>query len=166
MENPRAIRAADSHVRVDFLVRKIEIDFAADQIVNHHMLAGRMKPQRALIVEDVTGILHLLQVTLVNFIALTLKIGPELSAKMRPFIPIQSEPPQSLVDGRRGFLRVTRAVGIFDPQNKCAAVMSSEEPVKERGPRPADVQVPGRRWSETDSDFGRHRNNGAVGVME
>src|SRR5689334_7431627 len=92
MENPRAIWAADGHVRVDFFVGKIEIDFAANEIVDHDMLAGRTKPQRALVVEDVTGILQFLQVTLVSLVPLTLKIGPELSAYMRPFIPIQSEP--------------------------------------------------------------------------
>src|SRR5437762_1700258 len=88
MKNPRTVRAADGHVRVDFLVRKIEIDFAANEIINHDMLAGRTKPQRALIVEDVTGILQFLQITLVNFVALTLKIRPEISADVRPFIPI------------------------------------------------------------------------------
>src|SRR6478752_1457927 len=66
MKNPRAIRTADGHVRVDFLVREIEIDLAANEIVDHYMLAGRTKPQRALIVEDVTGILQFLQVALVN----------------------------------------------------------------------------------------------------
>ena len=40
MENPLAIRAADGHVGVDFLVRQIEIDFAANEIVDHDMLAG------------------------------------------------------------------------------------------------------------------------------
>ena len=44
MKNPRAIGTADGHVRVDFLVRKIEIDFAANEIVDHNMLARRPKP--------------------------------------------------------------------------------------------------------------------------
>ena len=45
MENPRAIRAANGHVRVDFLVRKIEIDFAANEIVDHDMRSFITKKQ-------------------------------------------------------------------------------------------------------------------------
>src|SRR5205085_3020985 len=153
MENPRAIRTADGHVRVDFFVRKIEIDFAADQIVDDNMLAGRTKPQRALVVEDVTGILQFLQITLVNFVALALKIGPEISADVRPFIPIQPEPSQSFINGRRGLFGVAGAIGIFHSQHKCPTVMPSEKPVKERGSRPADVQISRWRRGETNADF-------------
>ena len=81
---------------------------------------------------------------------------------MRAFVPIQPEPMQAVVNRRGSFLRVARFVGIFDAQNKCAAVMPREEPVEERRARAADVQIAGRRWSETDADVGRHWSNQAV----
>src|SRR5215471_2966106 len=78
MENPGPIRTTNGHVWVDFLVRKIENDFAANEIVDHDMLAGRTKSQRSLVVENVTRILKFLQVTFINFVPLTLEIGSEL----------------------------------------------------------------------------------------
>jgi len=67
---------------------------------------------------------------LVDFVALALEIGPEISSNVWSFIPIQSEPSQTFVDCRRGFFGIARTVGILDPQNKSAAVMPGKEPVK------------------------------------
>src|SRR4029450_6738748 len=88
MKDPRAIGTTDGHVRVDLLVRKIEIDFAANEIVDQDVLARGTKSQRSLVFKNVTGILQLLEIPLVNFVALTLKIGPEISADMRAFVPV------------------------------------------------------------------------------
>jgi len=48
-----------------------------------------------------------------------------------------------LVNRSRRFLRIARFIGVFDPQNEFAAVMACEEPIEQRGPRAADVQITG-----------------------
>jgi len=81
-----------------------------------------------------------------------LERGPKIFPNVRPFIPIQSEPPQTFVDCGGGFFGITRAVGILDAQNEGAAVMPGEEPVKQRSARSADVQITRGRWSKADTD--------------
>src|ERR1700736_4487869 len=98
-------------------VGEIEIYFAADKIVHDDVLAGRTKPQRTLVFEDVTTVLEFFQVALVNFSALALKIGTEISTDVGAFIPIQSEPFQTFVNRGRGFFSVAFSVGVFDTQN-------------------------------------------------
>src|SRR5205814_7279914 len=98
---------------------------------------------------NVTVILLFFEVALVDFVALTLEIGPVVSANVRAFIPIQSEPSQTFVDCGRGFFGVTRAIGILDSQNEGAAVMPGKKPVKQRGARPTNVEIAGGRWGKT-----------------
>ena len=58
MKNPRAVGAAHRHVGMGLFVRKIEIDFAGNEIINNHMLARRTESERTLVFENVTGILQ------------------------------------------------------------------------------------------------------------
>ena len=53
---------------------------------------------------------------------------------------------QAVVNGGGGFLGVARFVGVFDAQNKFAAVMSREEPV-EQAPC-ARRRCGGSRWAK------------------
>jgi hypothetical protein len=92
----------------------------------------------------VTGVLKFLEVSLVNFRALALQIRSEISSDMGAFIPIEFEPAQSFVNRGSCFLGVARFVRVFDAQNKFAAMMSGEKPVKECGTGPADVEITGR----------------------
>ena len=75
---------------------------------------------------------------------------------MRAFVPIDSEPLESLIDRGRGFLGVAFRVGVLNSENQFAAVMVNEKPIKQSGPRAADVEITGRRWSESDSNIGSH----------
>ena len=117
---------------------------------------GERKRSAPCILKNVAGFLQLLQVTLINFRALALKIGAEIAARVRTFIPIESEPVQSIVNGARGFLGVARAIGVLDPQHQCAAGVLREKPVEQRGARAADVKIASRRWSKADANGGRH----------
>jgi hypothetical protein len=92
MKNPRAIRTADGHVRVRSRIAKVEIDLAAHNVVHEHVFAWRTKSHRALVLEDVTGILKLLQVALVQLGSLTLQVRSEFAADVRTFVPIQAKP--------------------------------------------------------------------------
>ena len=137
-------------------ISEIEIDLAADQIIQNHMLARRTKSQSTLIFEDMAGVLKCFQVAFVKFCPLALQIGSEISSDMRAFVPIEAEPLQSFVNCRHGFFGVARPVGVFDAQNEFAAVMSCKKPIEKRSARPANVQITGRRGGKPDADFGIH----------
>src|SRR5256885_15105941 len=137
-------------------IAEIEIDFSADQIIDNNMLARRTKPHRALVLENVTGVLKFFQVTLVEFGAFALQIRSEISATGRAFVPIKPEPLQPFVDCRHAFFDVPRSISIFDAQHEFAAVMAREEPIEQRGARATDVQKAGGRGGETDADFAGH----------
>src|ERR1700736_529508 len=60
MKDPGAVRPANRHVRMRAGVGKIEIDLAADEIVDHNVFARRPETQGTLIFENVTAILEFL----------------------------------------------------------------------------------------------------------
>ena len=67
-------------------------------------------------------------------------------------VPRQAEPGEAVQDrGDRRFGRA-RAVGVLDAQQVLAAVMLGEQPVEQRGPGAADMQVAGRRGGEAGND--------------
>ena len=93
---------------------------------------------------------------LVYFIALTLEIGPEISANQRTLVPFEPEPAEAVVDGLHGFGCVARLIGILDAKDKRASNVMREKPVEKRGPRTANVEKAGGRWRKTDADSGTH----------
>src|SRR5205085_12006188 len=101
MKNPRAIGPPDCHVRVRARVREIEINLAANEIVDDDVLTRRTEAQRALVFEDVTTVLKFFQVTLVNLRALTLEIRAKFSPDVGTFVPINSEPFEPPIDRGR-----------------------------------------------------------------
>src|SRR5437588_3713675 len=111
-------------------IGEIEIDFAADKIVDHNVLAGRAEAQCVLIFKNVAAVLKFLQIAFVNFSPLTLKVRTQIAADMRTLIPINPEPFQTVVNRGGSFLGVALNVGIFDSQNQFAAVMANKEPVE------------------------------------
>ena len=98
-------------------IRKIKIDFPANKIAHDHVLARRPETQCARIFENMTAVLKLLQVALVNICALTLQIWAKISANVRTFIPIEAEPLQTLVNRCGGFFGVARSISVLDAQN-------------------------------------------------
>ena len=88
MKNPRAIRAAHRHIGMRAGIGEIEIDFAADEIIDQDVFAWRTKPKRTLIFENVTAVLKFLQIAFVKFRSFALQIGPEISSNVRTFVPI------------------------------------------------------------------------------
>ena len=47
-------------------IGEIEIDFAADKIIDNDVLARRTKSERARVLKDMTGVLQLFQIALVK----------------------------------------------------------------------------------------------------
>src|SRR5437868_755319 len=143
-------------------IGEIEIDFAADKIVDHNVLAGRAEAQCALIFKNVATVLKFLQVALVNFSALALKVRTQVAADVRAFVPIESEPFQTVVNRGGSFLGVAFRVSVFDSQNEFAAVMTDKEPVEQSRARAANVQIAGRRRREANTNVSRHWSDGVV----
>ena len=59
-----------------------------------------------MIFENVSGVLQSFEMTLVDVISLTLEVGTEIPADLRTFVPFQSKPCQSLINGGGGFLGI------------------------------------------------------------
>src|ERR1700731_2243471 len=98
----------------------------------------------------------------VNIVALALKIWAKVAADEWAFVPIQFEPFQALINSRRGLLRVTRLIGVLDPQNKGTVVMPRKKPVEKRGPRPVDMQITGWRRSKANTNISGHWSDGVL----
>ena len=130
MKNPGAVRPAHGHVRMRSGIGQIEIDLAADEIVDNDVFARRTKAQRSGVFEKVTGLLQLPHIAFINFRALTLKIRAEISTGVRTFIPIETEPAKPIVNGAGRFLGIARAIRVFNPQHQCPAGMLRVEPVE------------------------------------
>src|SRR5205823_10137017 len=156
MKNPRAVGPPDRHVGMRARIRKIEIDFPADDVIDKHMLAWRSESQRPHIFENASTLLKFLQIAFVNLRSLALQIRSQIAAHMRTLVPIKTEPLQPFVNRRHRFLGVARPVGVLDAQNEFAAMMSCEQPIKKRRSRAANMEITSRRRSETDTDFGIH----------
>src|SRR4029453_2563191 len=91
-KKPRAVGPADRHIGMGAWICEIEIDFAADDVIDQNVLTRRAKTKRARIFENVAAILKLFQIPLVNIGSFALQIRSEISAHMRTFIPIEAEP--------------------------------------------------------------------------
>jgi len=68
-----------------------------------------------------------------------------------PYAPVEAEPPQTVENPVHHRIRGSLDVSVFDPQDEDAAVPAGEQPVEERGACAANVEVAGRRGSETNA---------------
>ena len=68
----------------------------------------------------------------------------EIAVITRESLGASSESTQRVLDEADVLLGGARAVGVLDPQDEPAPLMTGVEPVEERGPGAADVQV--ARW--------------------
>ena len=162
MENPRAVGAADRHVRLHVAQRvdglgTVDFDVPADEVVHDDELAREFEAGRALVVEvDAVGGLEFGEVAFVDVVALALEVGAEVTALAGALVPVEAEPFQAVVDDLHGVDGVAGLVGVLDAQDELAAVVPREEPVEQGGARPADVQKAGGRRGETDADGCAH----------
>src|SRR5205823_3569372 len=156
VKNPRAVGSADRHIGMGPRICEIEVDFAADDVIEHRVLTRRAKAERARIFKNVARTPKLFQIPLVNIRSFALQIRSEISAGMRAFIPIETEPAQPFINRGGGFFSIARSIGVLDAQNEFAAVMSREEPIEKGCTCAADVEIASGRGGETDADFGIH----------
>ncbi len=94
---------------------------------------------------------QLLRVRLIEVQPLGLPVRPVPAADVRPLIPLEAQPAQ-IADNRR--LRLARRaldVGVLDAQDDGAAGTAREQPVEQRRPRVADVELTGGARCKTQS---------------
>lgn len=114
-----------------------------------------------------TGGIEFREVFFVDVVALALEVRAVVAADRGTFVPIETEPAEALVDDFIGFVRIAFGIGIFDPEDKGAAVFAGEEPVKKSGAGTSDMEVTGGRGGKTGADFvGRHIRVIGVGLRE
>src|SRR5215207_10045934 len=101
---------------------------------------------------------QLVRVALVHIPTLALAVRSTIASDAGTFIPIQSEPAQTVIDGLERWLGITRVVRILDAQDERASISTREEPVEERRARPTDVQIArGGRGKANSERAGTHR---------
>ena len=120
-------RAADVEVRPLLRLRRLAVGL--DQF-------GRVEvPERPAGVEQV---LHGLGIELP---ALRLEVRSVWSADFGPFVPVKSQPPEGVQDGRQCGVDIPLLVGVVDAEDELAAVVPRPEPVEQGGAHAADVHV-------------------------
>ncbi len=156
MENPRAVWAADGHVRVGGGIGEVEIDAAADEVMDGDDLARGAETPGALVLVEMSSGAEFLEVAFVNGLALGLKIGAEGSVFFWALVPIESEPAEAVEDDLDGLRGVACLVGVLDAQDERTAAVARVEPVEEGGASPAHVEVTGGRRGKADADLRIH----------
>src|SRR5438093_1463982 len=124
MENPRAVRAANGHIRIGLGAGHVEFDPAANDVIHDDLFAREAKADGARVVINALGGTESIQITLIDTFPLALKVRAEIPTNLRSFIPIESKPAQPVVNRLRGLLGVARAISVFDPQHQRPAGVS------------------------------------------
>jgi hypothetical protein len=88
------------------------------------------------------------------------KIGLKIGA----FVPVQAQPLQAVDDAFNGFLGGPFHVGIFNPKDELALILSGPEPVQEGGTGTANVEIAGGAGGKTDTHF-RHDTCSSLGYL-
>ena len=79
---------------------------------------------------------------------LRLKVRRVRTGHHRPLVPVEAEPAQAVENALDHRLRRPLDVGVLDAQHEHAAMPARKQPVEQRRPGAADVQVAGRRRRE------------------
>ena len=153
VENVGAVRAADGHVRRVGGVPVVNGDVSADQVMEGDGL-GAVKAEApcAAVLIHAPGVLELLEIGVVNIIALALEVGAAVAALHGAFIPVQTQPFHAGEDCAGGFLRVAGIVRVLNAEDEGAAHLAGKQPVEQGGARAADVEVARGGRCESCSD--------------
>ena len=106
----------------------------------------------AVVLVHASGILELLEIGVVNIVALALEVGAAVAALHGAFIPVQAQPFHAGEDCAGGFLRVAGVVRILNAENEGAPHLAGEQPVEQGGAGAADVEVARGGRCESCSD--------------
>jgi hypothetical protein len=93
----------------------------------------------------------------VNVEALALDVGAVVPTDFRALVPIETEPPHGVEHDLDALFGAALTVRVLDSKDERAVVLARPEPAVQRGPHPADVQIPrgGRRKPNANFRHGR-----------
>jgi hypothetical protein len=83
---------------------------------------------------------------------LRLKIRTIFTIYLRPLIPIQAQPAQTIKDSLHRVLNFSGDIGIFNADNETTPVVPGKEPVKQGSPDIAHMGITSRTRSIADSE--------------
>ncbi|KPZ15600.1 hypothetical protein ALO94_200951 [Pseudomonas syringae pv. spinaceae] len=103
---------------------------------------------------------QLLRVFLVDIAPFALTIRTVWTADVRAFAPFDAQPAQCVENLLFGLAGRAQLIGVFNAQNKLAAVLFGKAVVEQRDVGRADVRVAGGRWRDagTNGGHGKSRN--------
>jgi hypothetical protein len=139
VKNPAAVWTTDRHVGVDLSVRHIHLHAPADEVIDDDHLARKSEPPSSIVFVDMAARLEFLEVAKVDGFALTLEIRAAISANIRTFIPVQSEPLHPVENRLHRRLGVPRFVGVLDAQDKRPTQVPGIKPIKQCSPRSTNM---------------------------
>ncbi len=154
MKNPGAVWATNCHIRFH---TAIEFDPSADFVINHNWASRRSKSDCSSILVNAALVLEPLEVLLIDRAALALKIRPKFAAFSSPFVPLQPEPLQTLINHADRLVMFPALIGVLDPEDKNTVAMPSKQPIEKGSSCSTHVQKTGRRRSKTNPNRSTHR---------
>ena len=107
---------------------------------------------------------QLANVSVVNILALGLRIRSVRTTFVGSFIPIDPEPAQVGHDLSSGSRGIPFLVGVFDPKDETPACPAGPKPVEQRRPSAANVQIARRRRCKPRYDVIRHDDSPSIAV--
>ena len=81
-----------------------------------------------------------------------LKVRGVWPSNVGTLIPVETQPAKAVQDRLQRLLQIALLVRVVDPEDVLAAVVAGEEPVEQRRPDTADVEMSGRTRCETRAD--------------
>jgi hypothetical protein len=89
----------------------------------------------------------------VSLESLRLNIGCTWPTFHRAFVVIKPCPPENFDEIFQGTFDIATAVGVFDSQDECAAVLSRKKKIVEGSAESTDMEIAGRTWGKADTHF-------------
>ena len=152
-----AVGALDDHVGGIGCIPVVDGDGTADDIVEGDGLgAVETESPGTVAFVNASGVDELLEVGVVDMIALALEVGTAVSSDHGAFVPVHAEPAEAVEYGLGSFLGVAFLVGVFDTEDESTFHLAGEEPVEEGCACAADMEVTGGRGCETGADLVVH----------
>ena len=151
--HPEARHRVAAGERRDLLGRQL----AAEAVVPHQLGARRLATRLDLVVGAVAVVgaarlAQALQDVGVDLAALALAVRRVGAADLGALVPVEAEPAHHLEQRVVGLLAVAGRVGVLDPEDERAAVVTGEGPVEQGRAGQADVGRAGRGRAEADAD--------------
>jgi hypothetical protein len=103
---------------------------------------------------------------MVDFQSLRLEVRSEGAANFWAFIPVDTQPTETLQDGFNRTRHLASLVSIFDPYDEFATVVTGEKPVEESRSDVADVGRSGGAGRVPDADFSGQVNTPLIALGE